>query len=93
MPVLVAIPGALQPFAGGRSELPLDAPCATVLEALLQLAEHHPGVIDRVLDERGELRRHVNVFVDGEDVRFLAGLGTPLGERSDLAIVPSVSGG
>ena len=50
-------------------------------------------LMDRVTDERGELRPHVNVFVDGENVRFLDGLGTALGEGSTIVIVPAVSGG
>jgi len=50
-------------------------------------------VVDRVTDERGVLRPHVNLFVDGENVRFLDGLGTALGEESTIVIVPAVSGG
>ena len=49
--------------------------------------------MDRVTDERGVLRPHVNLFVDGENVRFLDGLGTALGEESTIVIVPAVSGG
>jgi molybdopterin converting factor small subunit len=50
-------------------------------------------VLDRVLDERGELRPHVNVFVGDESVRFLGGLAAPLAARSTITIVPAVSGG
>jgi molybdopterin converting factor small subunit len=64
-----------------------------VEDALRALAGVHGGVIDRVMDERGELRRHVNVFVDGDNVRFLDGLGTPVRESSTIVIVPAVSGG
>ena len=93
MAITIEIPGALQTYAGGSAEVRLDAPCGTVGEALGALAGRHAGVIDRVVDERGELRRHVNVFVDGENVRFLDGLRTAVGERSTIVIVPSVSGG
>ena len=61
-------------------------------DALAALAERHGGVMDRVTDERGA-SPHVNVFVDGENVRFLNGLGTALGEESTIVIVPAVSGG
>lgn len=89
----VALPGALLPFAGGRAEVPLEAPCRTVGEALAALAGRHPGVVDRVLDERGEVRPHVNLFVDGENVRWLGGLDAAVGEGAVLTIVPAVSGG
>jgi sulfur-carrier protein len=91
--ITVALPGALQRYAEGRPEVVLEDGCGSVLDALGALARRHPGVVDRVLDERGELRRHVNLFVDGESVRFLDGLRTPVEEGSTLAIVPAVSGG
>jgi sulfur-carrier protein len=93
MAITIEVPGALRPYAGGDPEVSLEGACPTVAEALRRLAQRHPGVVDRVVDERGELRRHVNVFVDGEDVRFLAGLDTSLPPHTTLTIVPSVSGG
>ena len=91
--ITVVLPGALQPYAGGRPEVVLHARCATVREALAALAARYAGVADRVVDERGEVRQHVNVFVDGENARFIGGLEGPVGEGSTLVIVPSVSGG
>jgi molybdopterin converting factor small subunit len=93
MGITIALPGALQPYAGGSAEVTLAGRCRTVADALAALAGLHGGVMDRVTDERGELRPHVNVFVDGENVRFLDGLGTALGEGSTIVIVPAVSGG
>jgi sulfur-carrier protein len=93
MAITIELPSALQPYAGGSTEVRLEGRCGTVGEALGALAGRHGGVVDRVMDERGELRRHVNVFVDGENVRFLAGLGTPVGDASTIVIVPAVSGG
>lgn len=93
MGVTVALPGALSPFAEGRAEVEVDGAPRTVAEVLGSLARRHPGVVDRVLDERGEVRPHLNLFVDGESVRYLAGLETPVGERAVLTIVPAVSGG
>ncbi|MFL5539325.1 MAG: ubiquitin-like small modifier protein 1 [Longimicrobiaceae bacterium] len=93
MGITIALPGALQPYAGGSPEVELADRFRTVGDALAALAERHGGVMDRVTDERGELRPHVNVFVDGENVRFLDGLGTALGEESTIVIVPAVSGG
>jgi molybdopterin synthase sulfur carrier subunit len=93
MPVTIALPSALQPYAGGSTEVALDGGCGTVGEALRALAGRHAGVVDRVMDERGAVRQHVNVFVDGENIRFLDGLRTPLGPASTIVIVPAVSGG
>jgi MoaD family protein len=93
MAITFALPSALLRFAGGRSQVALDARCRTVGDALQALAETHGGVVDRVLDEQGEVRRHVNVFVDGENVRFLGGLQTPVEESSTIVIFPAVSGG
>jgi len=93
MAITVALPSALLPYAGGSAEVMLEDRCRTVGEALGALAGRHAGVMDRVMDERGQVRQHVNVFVDGDNIRFLDGLGTPVREESTIVIVPSVSGG
>jgi molybdopterin synthase sulfur carrier subunit len=93
MSVTVELPGALEQYADGRASLRLDAPGATIGAVLKQLGDDYPGVHDRVLDERGELRPHVNVFIDDENIRFLLGLDTPLNEKSTVFILPAVSGG
>ena len=92
MPITVSLPSALQPYAGGSTEVVFDGP-GTVGEALCALAGRHPGVMDRVMDERGLVRQHVNVFVDGDNIRFMDGIRTPLAEDSTIVIVPAVSGG
>jgi molybdopterin converting factor small subunit len=93
MSVLVELPGALERYAGGKASLRLDAPGTTIGSALKRLGAAYPDVHDRVLDERGELRPHVNVFIDNENIRFLRGLDTPLDEKSTVYILPAVSGG
>lgn len=93
MAVTIELPGALQPFAGGSPEVVLEERCGTVGDALGALARRHAGVADRVMDELGRVRQHVNVFVDGDNIRFLDGLGTAVGEGSTIVIVPAVSGG
>lgn len=93
MAVRIRLAGPLRPYAGGAAQVVIPAPAATVAEALTLLGERHPGVRDRVLDEQGELRRHVNVFVGPENVRFLDGLRTPLPEEVELHLLPAVSGG
>ena len=93
MGITIELPSALEPYAGGRSEVMLEDGCGTVGDVLGALAGRYAGVVDRVMDERGEVRQHVNVFVDGDNIRFLDGLGTPVRERSIVTIVPAVSGG
>ena len=93
MPITIELPGALQPHANGSASVVIDSPCASVGEALAALAGKWPGVLDRVLTERGELRQHVNVFVDEENSRFIGGLDAPVPDGSTILILPAVSGG
>jgi molybdopterin synthase sulfur carrier subunit len=87
--VVVRLPGPLRAFAGGRSQVRLDGP-ARVDEALLALPA---GVRERILDEQGALRPHVNVFVDGTSIRLQEGLATPLRDDSLVFVIPAISGG
>jgi sulfur-carrier protein len=93
MQVTFRIPGPLLPLAGGASEVRVDAAGPTLGDALDALWQRHPGLRDRVLDERGVLRRHVNVFVGRESARDTGGLGTVLSPTDEIAIIPAVSGG
>ena len=83
------LPGAGPEVEAGRVEV-AGATVGTVLAALSQV---HPGVGQRVLDDRGVLRRHVNVFVNGESIRYLAGIETPVDDTDEVWILPAVSGG
>ena len=93
MSISIVLPHALTPYSRGSDTLVLAGPCATVAEALASVASRYPAVTDRILTEQGDLRRHVNVFVGDESIRFLDGLATPLGESDTITIVPAVSGG
>ena len=87
------IPGALRQFAAGRSEVEVEHPAATVVEALSALWKVCPGMQDRVVTEQGDVRQHVNIFVGEEDIRYTGGLATPVSAESVISIVPAVSGG
>jgi molybdopterin converting factor small subunit len=91
----VRLAGPLRPYAGGAAVVLVDLPddAATVGALLDRLERRHPGLTGRVRDERGAIRRHVNVFVGAEHVRELGGLEAPVGERSPVSILPAVSGG
>jgi len=87
----VHLPAALRDHADGRRRLAVAG--GTVGAVLGALGQAHPGVGRRVLDERGQLRPHVNVFVNGESIRYLAGPATAVGDGDEVWILPAVSGG
>lgn len=91
MAVTVRIPTPLRKVTGGAARL--DAQGATVRQALDSVVQAHPELGERVYDEQGQLRRFINLFVSGEDVRFLDGLETPVADGAELSIVPAVAGG
>jgi len=91
MPVTVKIPAQLRPAAGGASEATVEG--ATVGEALEALYSSHGELRARIAGDDGELRRFVNVFLAGEDIRFLEGLATPVPDDAELTILPAVAGG
>jgi molybdopterin converting factor small subunit len=87
------ISGYLIEFTGGRAEIKIDRDAATVGEALNQLWNAHVGLRDRVLTEQGEVRPHVNVFVNSEVVRRDQVLQTDISGDAEICIMPAVSGG
>jgi len=93
MAVTVRIPTYLASLADGQNLLDVSGPSATVSEALDSLWKRHPGLRDRILDEQGEVRQHINIFVGDEAIRFADGLATKVPERAEILIVPAVSGG
>jgi molybdopterin synthase sulfur carrier subunit len=91
MSVSVRIPTTLRPLSGGQSEVSLDG--SDVRSVIANLDGAHPGFADRLLDDEGNLRRFVNVFVADDDIRFLDGLDTPVPDGVEVAIIPAVAGG
>ncbi len=90
MPVNVRIPAPLRPMVGGVSAI--ECRPGTVRELIDELDGRHAGFRDRVM-ENGSLRRFVNVFVAGEDVRFAEGIDTPVSDGQEVTILPAVAGG
>ncbi|MGC2697851.1 MAG: ubiquitin-like small modifier protein 1 [Candidatus Angelobacter sp.] len=93
MPVTFRIPSYLAIFAGGNNLLPVGGSSATVADALTELWKLHPGLRDRIVDEQGHVRQHINIFVGEEAIRFADGLSTKVPEGAEILIVPAVSGG
>ena len=93
MTVTFQLAGFLRSFAGAAREVRLDVPGTTLSDALRALGERHPGVVARVLDEQGAVRRHVNVFVGDRSIRDTGGLATPLRDGCSISLLAAVSGG
>jgi molybdopterin converting factor small subunit len=89
--VSVRIPTILRTYTGGESEV--NAEGATLAEVLDDLDAKFTGIKDRILDDNGELRRFVNVYVGNDDVRFLENLGTATPAGSQISVIPAVAGG
>ena len=92
MAVTVFLSGHLKAFSNGELEVPVDGEFASVGEALDSLWQRHPALRDRVLNEQGEIRTHVNIFVGSDDVKRMKGLSTKL-SSNELHIFNAVSGG
>ena len=92
MSITVRIPTPLRKLTNEQATVSIegDKSLAQVIDAL---EAQHPGMKERICDETGELRRFVNIYVNGEDVRFLSHLETPVEAGAEVSIVPSVAGG
>ncbi|MDP9406163.1 MAG: MoaD/ThiS family protein [Actinomycetota bacterium] len=91
MTATVRIPTPLRPATGGQATVAVDGDDVAGVVAALDVA--HPGVAQRLLDDRGGVRRFVNIFVDDEDIRFAQGLATPVRDGATVSIIPAVAGG
>ncbi len=87
----VRIPTILRTYTGGESEV--TAAGATLSEVLDDLDAKYAGIKGRILDDNGELRRFVNVYVGNDDVRFLDNLATPTPDGAQISVIPAVAGG
>lgn len=90
MAITVKIPTQLRSVTGGKDELEVEG--STVGEALEAVFEQHGDLRERITQD-GELRRFVNVYVSGEDIRFQDGLGTTVEDGAEITILPAVAGG
>ena len=93
MTVEVVLPGVLADLAGGAKHVTVDPGGGTVADLLDALAAVHPRLDRRIRDEAGAVRRFVNVYVDGDDIRFTGGLGAAVPDGAVVEVLPSVAGG
>ena len=93
MSYVFMIPGPLRELAENRGEVRVEGKAQSISQALALLWARCPAVRDRVITERGEVRPHINIFVDGESIRDSGGLGAPVRDGAEICILPAVSGG
>ncbi len=91
MTVSVRIPTILRTYTAGASEVAASG--ATLRDLLDDLEASYPGIRARILDDNGDLRRFVNVYVGNDDVRFLDNLATPTPDGAQVSVIPAVAGG
>ena len=91
MPVTVRIPTPLRQVTKGSAEV--QAKGSTVDDVVADLERQFPGLRERLVDESGELRRFINIYVNEEDIRFMDGRKTTLKEGDSVSIVPAIAGG
>jgi molybdopterin converting factor small subunit len=92
--VAVRVPTILRAYTQGQSDVSVTVEDGAALaDVVAALDRAHPGIAARVLDDSGQIRRFVNVYVDDDDVRFAAGLQTPTPDGARVSVIPAVAGG
>ena len=89
--IRVRVPTPLRPMTGGKSEIEIEG--STIAQVIDNLGAAHPGLKERLYDEKGEVRRFINIYVNEEDIRFLTGKDTPLKDGDEVSIIPAIAGG
>lgn len=91
MPANVRIPTALRKLT--NNDEVIDVSAGTVASVITELQNRYPGIQERLLDEKGSVRRFVNVYVNEEDIRFLENQDTPIKDGDEISIIPAIAGG
>lgn len=91
MPTKVRIPAPLRKLTNNEEVVEVNA--TTIGDAIGELQSRYPGIQERLVDEKGEVRRFVNVYVNEEDIRFLENQKTPLKDGDEVSIIPAIAGG
>ncbi|HET9062296.1 MAG TPA: ubiquitin-like small modifier protein 1 [Candidatus Binatia bacterium] len=91
MSVQVRIPTPLRKFTGGRDTV--EATGASIGAVLADLDANHPGLRERICEADGSVRRFVNLYINGDDIRFLENLSSPVKDGDEVSIVPAIAGG
>lgn len=87
----VRIPAPLRKLT--KDQAVVESSGATIQEILKDLEKNYPGIQERICDETGQVRRFINIFLNGEDIRFKEGIKTNVGENAEISIIPAIAGG
>ena len=87
----VRIPSPLRRYTNNQSKVQSNG--ADIAELIDSLEDQYPGVKSRLCDESGQIKRYVNIFVNGEEIRTLQGQNTPVEEKDEVSIIPAMAGG
>ena len=87
----VRIPTPLRKFTGGEEEI--TASGSTIADVVADMEKRYPGIRERICDAEGNVRRFVNIYVNGDDIRFLSNLQSPVRDGDEVSIVPAIAGG
>ncbi|MFA6002157.1 MAG: MoaD/ThiS family protein [Thermoleophilia bacterium] len=90
MSVKVRIPSQLRQVTGGEGMIEMEP--GTIGGIIMEMENRHPGIAERLLED-GEVRRFINIYVDGDDIRFSDGMATEVTDGAEVSIVPAVAGG
>ena len=91
MSVTVRIPTPIRRVTNGEDKITVSG--ATLRQIIEAMEEKYPGIKARLCDDKGDLRNFVNIYINGEDVRFLSGIDSPLNPGDEVSIIPAVAGG
>jgi molybdopterin synthase sulfur carrier subunit len=91
MSIKVRVPTPLRRFTAGVDEV--TASGDSIRAIITDLERNHPGISERLMDDKGELRRFVNIYLNGDDIRFLNQLNSTVKDGDDISIVPAIAGG
>ncbi|HCN20003.1 MAG: molybdopterin synthase sulfur carrier subunit [Planctomycetes bacterium GWA2_50_13] len=91
MPVTVRVPTPLRPLTGNAEQVEVTG--RSIKEILDNLESRYPGIKSRLCDEKGQIRRFINVYVNDEDIRFQKNQDTPVKDGDRISIVPAIAGG
>jgi molybdopterin synthase sulfur carrier subunit len=91
MPIKVNVTSVIEKFVGGQRSLESEG--KTIDELIQSINKKFPGFANQLLEENGELRRFVNIYINDEDVRYLGGLSTELKDSDEVSILPALAGG
>ncbi len=91
MAITVRIPTPLRKYTANAAEVAVSG--ATIGQVIDDLEKHHAGLKERICDEQGKIRKFVNIFLNGEDIRFMESVDTPVKDGDEVGIVPAIAGG